>query len=65
MDVEGFLCFQLNQCLILDLEPIECVTLALVRSRDRVSGGARPAGLGFYPIHLFLESKLVELVRNK
>ena len=46
MDVEAFRCFQLNQGLILNLEPLECVTLALVRSRGCVFGGARPAGLG-------------------
>ena len=46
VDVEVFRCFQLNQGLILDLEALECVTLPLIRSQDRVSGGARPAGLG-------------------
>jgi len=30
MDVEAFRCFQLNQGQILDLEPLECVTLPLV-----------------------------------
>ena len=78
MDVEVFRCFQLNQGLILGLEPLECVTLPLIRSRDRVSGGARPAGLGeaadlgFCPTLLNFgvpgiktHPKLVELVKNK
>jgi len=46
MDVEAFRCIQLNQDPTLDSEPHECVTLPLVRSRDHVLGGARPAGLG-------------------
>ena len=46
MDIEAFRCFQLNQDPTLDFEPLECVTLPLVRSRDCVFGGARPAGLG-------------------
>jgi len=74
MDVEAFRCFQLNQGLILDLEPLECVTLPLVRSRGHVFGGARPAGLGFCPILLNFSvlvpgitthPKLMELVRFK
>ena len=80
MDVETFQCFQLNQGLILDLEPLECVTLALVQSRDCVFGGARPASLGeacrpgflsFLPIlgtpvpGIKTHPKLVELVRIK
>ena len=74
MDVEAFRCFQLNQGLILDLEPLECVTLPLVRSRGHVFGGARPARLGFCPIHLNFGvpipgiktyPKLMELVRIK
>jgi len=46
MSVEAFRCFQLNQGLTLDLEPLDCVTLSLVRSRGLAYGGARPAGLG-------------------
>ena len=46
MDVEAFQCFQLIQDLTLDLEPLDCVTLSLVRSRGLACGGARPAGLG-------------------
>ena len=46
MDVEAFWCIQLNQSPTLDSEPHEYVTLPLVRSRDCVLGGARPAGLG-------------------
>ena len=46
MDVEAFRCIQLNQGLTLDFEPHIFVTLPLVRSRDYVLGGARPAGLG-------------------
>ena len=49
MDVEAFRCFQLNQGLTLDLEPLDCVTLSLVRSRGLACGGARPVGLGFCP----------------
>ena len=45
MSVEAFRCFQLNQGLTLDLEPLDCVTLSLVRSRGLACGGARPAGL--------------------
>ena len=32
MDVEAFRCIQLNQGLTLDLEPLKCITLPLVRS---------------------------------
>ena len=46
MDVEAFRCIQLNQGPTLNSEPLECVTLLLVRSRDCVFGGAMPAGLG-------------------
>jgi len=46
MDVEAFRCIQLNQGPTHDSEPHECITLPLVRSRDYVLGGARPAGLG-------------------
>ena len=46
MDVEAFWCIRLNQGLTLDLEPLECVTLPLVRSQDPIFGGAKPAGLG-------------------
>ena len=46
MSVEAFQCFQLNQGLTLDLEPLDCVTLSLVRSRGLACGSARPAGLG-------------------
>ena len=46
MSVEAFRCFQLNQGLTLDLEPLDCVTLSLVRSWGLACGGARPAGLG-------------------
>ena len=45
MDVEAFRCIQLNQGPTLDSDPLECVTLLLVRSRDCVFGGVRPAGL--------------------
>ena len=58
----------------LNLEPLDCVTLSLVRSRGLAYGGARPAGLGeagrpgILP-KLAPESKthpkLVELVRIK
>ena len=77
MDVEAFRCIQLNQGPILDSEPLECVTLPLVRSRGCVFVGARPAGLGeagrpgFLPIfgtpapEIKTHPKLVELVRNK
>ena len=46
MDFEAFRYFQLDQGLTLDLEPLDCVTLSLVRSRGLACGGARPAGLG-------------------
>ena len=46
MSVEAFRCFQLNQGLTLDLEPLDCVTLSLVRSRGLACGSAKPAGLG-------------------
>ena len=80
MDVEAFRCIQLNQGPILDSEPLECVTLPLVRSRDCVFGGARPASLGeagrpgfcpFLPIFgthvpgIKTHPKLVELIRIK
>ena len=80
MSVEAFRCFQLNQGLTLDLEPLECVTLPLVRSRGHVFGYARPAGLeeasqpGFCPflpifgtpvLEIKTHPKLVELVRIK
>ena len=45
MGVEAFRCFQLNQGLTLDLEPLDCVTLSLVRSRGCVFGGAMPVGV--------------------
>ena len=72
MDVEAFHYLQLNQGPTLDLEPLECVTLPLVRSRGCVFGGARPAGLGeagrpeffsffcLFLVYLFLESKLIQ-----
>ena len=77
MDVETFRCIQLNQGLILDSEPLECVTLPLVLSQDYVFGGARPAGLGEAGRPRFLSifgtpvsgikthPKLMELIRNK
>ena len=74
MSVEAFRCFQLNQGLTLNLEPLDCVTLSLVRSRGLACGSARPAGLGFCPILLNFGTlipeikthpKLVELVRIK
>ena len=80
MDVEAFRCFQLDQGLTLDLEPLDCAILPLVQSQDRVCGSARPAGLGeagrpgILPILLNFgvpvpgiktHPKLVELVRNK
>ena len=46
MDVEAFRCFQLNQGLTLDLEPLDCVTLSLVRSRGLACGSVRPPSLG-------------------
>jgi len=46
MDVEAFRCIQLNQGLTLDLEPLDCFILSLVRSRGLACGGAKPAGLG-------------------
>ena len=46
MDVEVFRCFQLNQGLTLDLEPLDCFILSLVRSRGLACGGARTASLG-------------------
>ena len=45
MDVEAFWCFRLIQGLTLDLEPLDCVTLSLVRSRGYVFGGAMPVGV--------------------
>ena len=74
MDVEAFRCIQLNQGLTLDLEPLDCFILSLVRSRGLACGSARPAGLGFCPILLNFGTlipeikthpKLMELVRNK
>jgi len=74
MDVEAFRCIQLNQDPTLDSKPHECVTLPLVRSRYHVLGGARPAGLGFFPfLSIFGTSvtgikthpKLVEPIRIK
>ena len=74
MDVEAFQCFQLNQGLTLDLEPLDCVTLSLVRSCGLACGDARPVGLGFCPNLLNFGTlvpeskthpKLVELVRIK
>ena len=77
MDVEAFQCIQLNQGLTLDLEPLECVTLPLVRSRGHVFGGARPTGLKeagrprFLPIFgtpvpgIKTHPKLVKLIRIK
>ena len=64
----------------LDSEPDKCVTLPLVRSRDCVLGGTRPAGLGeagrpgnlpFLSIfgtpvpEIKTHPKLVELIRIK
>ena len=61
----------------LDLEPYECVSWSLDRSRGRASEGARPAGLGEAGRPGFLPNfgtpapaitthlKLVKLVRNK
>ena len=80
MDVEAFRCIQLNLGPTLDSEPLECVTLPLVRSRGHVFGYARPAGLeeasrpGFCPflaifgtpvLGIKTHPKLVELVRIK
>ena len=77
MDVEAFRCFQLDQGLTLDLEHLNCATLPLVRSRDRVCGGARPAGLReagrprillnfLTPVpEIKTHPKLVELIRIK
>ena len=77
MHVEAFWCIQLNQGPTFDSEPHEYVTLPLVRSRDCVLGGARPAGLeeagrpGFLPIFgthvpgIKTHPKLVELIRIK
>ena len=45
-NVNAFRCIQLNRGPTLDSEPHECVSLPLDRSRGRVLGGARPAGLG-------------------
>ena len=43
MDVEAFMCIQLNQGLTLDLEPLECVILPLVRGALLVEVPGRPA----------------------
>ena len=43
MSVEAFRCFQLNQGLTLDLEPLDCVTLSLVRGALLVEVPGRPA----------------------
>ena len=77
MGVEAFRCFQLNQGLTLDLEPLDCVTLSLVQSRGLACGGDKPVVLGeagrpgFLPNFgapapaITTHPKLVELVRNK
>ena len=68
---------QFNQGPTLDSEPLEYVTLPLVRSQGCVFGGARPAGLGEAARPGFLlifgtlapairtHPKLVELIRIK